>query len=249
MKNLLIYTGPKKKFSDEDLILAKIQIDNSLDLGWKKEDIILVTDFPFEYNGVKSLVVPDGLYYDFDVNANKSIVSVYLLKQNLINSEDLYWCHDFDAYENNKIDEQELGLEDFDLGLTHYTYKPEWQLGSFFLRKKSKDILELLNTTILNKPHLSRNNEKTLTKLIADNAIDSKRYKRMNVTYNMMKKYIQTIYKEALKPIKVTHFRPSDKEMWMNATALEIFMYGKNRLKTPLMSDRLIKIFNSHGIK
>ena len=44
MKNLLIYTGPNKKFDAETVKFAKIQIDNSLDLGWKRENILLVID-------------------------------------------------------------------------------------------------------------------------------------------------------------------------------------------------------------
>lgn len=249
MKNLLIYTGPEKKFSKEDSILAKIQIDNSLDLGWKKENLLLVTDFPFEYNGIKSVVIPDGLYYDFDKMANKSIVLVYLVSNGLLEPKTLYWCHDFDAYENFRIEESELGITNLDLGLTHYFYKPEWQFGSVFVRDKSKDILELLDKTIRQKPHSSRNNEKTLTKLIKNNAIDSKRYKRLNVTYNITKRYIDTVYEEALKPLKVLHFRPSDKDALMPYTALEMFMYGKNDLKMPLMNERLIKIFKYHRLK
>lgn len=250
MKNLLIYTGPNKKFSEEDSILAKIQIDNSLDLGWKREDIVLATDFPYEYNGVKSLVVPDGLYYEFDKNANKLPVVLYLIDKGLINPRQLIWCHDFDAYELNKITETELGLDNFDLGLVHYFYKPEWQFGSFFFKSGARDILKLLDTTIRAKPHLSRNNEKTLTKLIKDNAIDSRRYKRLNVTYSIMKRCLETVYNEAIKPVKVLHFRPSDpKDERMPDSALNMFMYGRNSLKIPLMSDRLIKIFHQHGVK
>ncbi len=250
MKNLLIYTGPQKRFSKEDATLAKIQIDNSLDLGWKRQDLILATDFTFEYNGVRSMILPDGLYYDFDKMANKSIVLAYLLSQGIIEPGQLYWCHDFDAYENSLINEAQLDLENYDLGLTHYTYKPQWQFGSLFLRSSSKDILKLLDLTIRAKPYSSRNNEKTLTQLINDNAIDSSRYKRMNVTYNIMKRYLQTIYPLAEKPLAVLHFRPSDpKDDRMPDGALNMFMYGKNSLKFPLMSDRLIKIFTQHGIK
>lgn len=250
MKNLLIYTGPNKKFGEEDSILARIQIDNSLSLGWKRKDLIIATDFPFEYNNVTSIIAPDLLYYDFDKNANKLPVVLYLIDQGLIEPGEIYWCHDFDAYELNKIDEKELGLENFDLGLVHYFYKPEWQFGSFFFKNSAKDILELLDNTIRTKPHLSRNNEKTLTKLIKNNAIDSKRYKKLNVTYSVMKRCLSTVYNEAEKPIKVLHFRPSDpKDERMSDTALNMFMYGKNSLKIPLMNDRLIKIFHQHGIK
>ncbi len=249
MKNLLIYAGPLKKFSPEDSVLAKIQIDNSLDLGWKKEDIILVTDFPYEYNGVSSFVIEDSIYYPFDLAAGKVPVIVYLFKKKLIKPGEIYWCHDFDAYENFALDETGLGLANFDMGLTHYTYKPQWQCGSIFFKDSSKDIFELLDKTTHARPHLSRNNEKTLTWLIKHSTIDEKRYKRLNVTYNIMKKYLAVIYPQATKPLKVLHFRPSDKDPSLPKSTLDIFMYGKNSLKIPLMSDRLIKIFNKHGIK
>lgn len=248
MKNLLIYTGPNKKFNEEDSILAKIQIDNSFDLGWKKDDILLVTDFPYEYNGVQSLVVPEGIYYDFDKKANKVPVIVHLFNQGIIKKGELYWCHDLDAFELNPIDENELELADFDLGLTHYTYKPEWQCGSFFFKESAKDIFELIDNATRAKPRSGRNNEKKLTTLIKNNAIDPKRYKRLNVTYNIMKKYLQIIYPKATKPLRVIHFSPWDKDQNLLETTLNMFMYGKNKLGLPLMSDRLIKIFNKYGI-
>lgn len=241
MKNLLIYTGPNKKLKPEDETLLKIQVDNSLDLGWRKEDIILAFDFPFEYKGIKSINLPDGLYYDFDLNANKIPVLCYLISQQLIANDQLYWCHDLDAFELNKIEEKEVDLNNYDLGLTHYTYKPEWQFGSLFLKTSALDIFELIHKETLRKPHYSRNNEKVLTRLIKDAEIEPQRYKRLNVTYNLMKKYLQTIYPQANLPLKVLHFRPSD--------ALDIFMKENKRLKITLMNERLSKIFNYHGIK
>jgi hypothetical protein len=246
MKNLLIFTGPDKKFNSEHDRLAKIQIDNSLDLGWKKEDILLFTDFEWEYRGVKSILLTEDVYYPFDLAAGKIPVIVYLLNKGLLEQDQLYWSHDFDAFENTKILESELGLEEYDLGLTHYTYKPEWQCGSIFFKNSAKDILELIDKTTREKPHLSRNNEKTLTWLIKHNQINPKRYQRMNVSYNIMSKFLQTIYPLADKPLKVLHFLPS-KVNDSGETALEMFMYGKNRLNIPLMSDRLIKLFKKHG--
>lgn len=224
----------------EDEILVKIQIDNSLDLGWKPEDIILAFDLPFEYKGIKSLNLPDCLYYNFDLNANKIPVLIYLIKNGLLEKDKLYWCHDLDAFENTKINETELELDNYDLGLTHYTYKPEWQFGSLFFHLSAFDIFELIHHQTLQKPHLSRNNEKVLTKLINEGKIDPKRYKRLNVSYNIMKKYLQTIYPLAEKPLKVLHFRPSD--------AKDIFMHENNSLKIKLVDERLTRIFNKNGI-
>ncbi len=249
MRNLLIYTGPNKQFSQEDATLAKIQIDNCLDLGWRREDLLVVTDFAYEYNGVTAVVVPDGLYYKFDKNANKLPVILYLINQGLIEPGEVYWGHDFDAYELNKIEEAELGLKDVDLGLVPYFYKPEWQFGSFFFKARAKDVLELIDRTSRTRPHSSRNNEKTLTRLIKTGAIAEDRYKPLNVTYSIMKRYLPTVYNEATKPIKVLHFRPSNRDILMPDTALNMFMYGKNSLGIPLMNDRLIRIFNYHGIE
>ncbi len=246
MKNLLIFTGPDKKFNSEHEKLAKIQIDNSLELGWRKEDILVFTDFNWEYKGIQSSIISEEVYYPFDLAAGKIPVIVYLLNKGLLDQDQLYWSHDFDAFENTKILESELGLDGYDLGLTHYTYKPEWQCGSIFFKYSARDILELLDQTTRKKPHLSRNNEKTLTWLIKHNQIDPKRYKRMNVTYNIMSKFLQTIYPLADKPLKVLHFLPS-KVNDSGETALESYMYGKNRLNIPLMSDRLIKLFKQHG--
>ncbi len=250
MKNLLIYTGPNKAFSREDAQLAKIQIDNSLSLGWRREDLLLVTDFPWEYNGVKTLVVPDGLYYDFDKNANKAKVLVYLFQQGMIDPRELYWCHDFDAYELNRIREAEVGLRNVDAGFVHYFYKPQWQFCSFFFKIDSRDIFKLLDETIRKRPWQGgRNNEKTLTWLIKHNRITQDRYKKLNVTYGIAKRYLERVYPEAQKPIKVLHFRPSDKDILMPDTALNMFMYGKNSLNVPLMNERLMKVFKYHRIR
>lgn len=39
MKKLLTYVSPKKGFYEETKVTVKIQIDNSLDLGWKREGV------------------------------------------------------------------------------------------------------------------------------------------------------------------------------------------------------------------
>lgn len=250
MKNILIYTGPNKKFDKEHSILVKIQIDNSFDLGWKKEDILLVTDFPIEYNGIKSQVVGDEIFYDFDKSSNKIPVIIHLINQGILEKGKLYWYHDFDVYQLEIINESQLGLTNFDLGLTPYGYKPQWNLGSIFFKTSAYDIFKLIHKNILEKRNSdNRCDEYALKRLMAQCAVKKDRYKDLNVTYNLTKRCIQTNYREAEKPLKVLHFHPWDKDAMMNDTALNIFMYGKNRLKTPLMNKRLINIFHYHGIK
>ena len=135
MKNLLIYTNSAKEFSDENKTLVKLQIDNSLDLGWKREDILLFTNFPYEYNGVKSKIVSDKLDVEWDRTSNKIFVIKDLLEKGLLQQGELYWYHDFDAYQNEVITEEELGLnKEGQIGLTGYGYKNQINGGSFFFR-------------------------------------------------------------------------------------------------------------------
>lgn len=249
MKNLLIYTGPKKKFSHEDETLARIQIDNSLDLGWKKDEILLVTNFPYSYNGVNSYQIGD-IYYDFDLAASKLPAMIHLIKNSTIDSQSLYWCHDFDAFELNRIDEPELGLNHHNLGLVPYFYKPEWSFSSVFFKRGAVSIFELIDSTTKKYPRISRNNEKTLAWLIKHDLIKKESFVELNTTYNIAKRCLKTVYEAADKPIRVIHFRPSDpKDAMMPDSALNMFMYGKNRLKIAIMNDRLTQVFTHHGIK
>ena len=53
MKNVLVYNivDDKKRYDNELLFnYFRAQVDNSLRLGWKKEDIIIGTNFDFEHN-------------------------------------------------------------------------------------------------------------------------------------------------------------------------------------------------------
>jgi hypothetical protein len=96
MKNLLIYLNPEKKFDLENKVYMEIQIENSLNLGWKREDIMIVTNFPCAYKGVEAIVVPDNLYSSISRCAIKVNVIVYLLENGLLN--DFTWFHDTEAW-------------------------------------------------------------------------------------------------------------------------------------------------------
>jgi hypothetical protein len=219
-------------------------------LGWKKDDILLVTDFPYEYKGIKSLEIDDGVFYKFDKTSNKIPVILHLFEHNTLEKDVLYWYHDFDVHPLEVIRKDELGLDDFDLGITPYGYKPEWNLGSIFFKTSAIDIFKLINEDIMKKRRSdNRCDEKALRRLIVNRKVGKNRYRDLNVTYNFAKKCIATNYRNADKPLKVVHFHLWDKDAMMSDTALNLFMYGKNRLKTPLMNKRLINIFETHGVR
>jgi hypothetical protein len=249
MKNLLIYTSPQQKFSEEVETLAKIQIENSLELGWEIEDMVLVTNFSYEYMGVKAHVISRKIFYNLDMVSDKMLVILLLLRNKFFDDRELYWYHDFDAYQLNKFTEEELGLDGKDMGLTSYGYKPEWNCGGFFFRTSAEDIFRLLVDKMLQRTKRGRADEQELRKLTSSGAIDNNRYKKMNVTYNFTQKCIMSNYKRADKPLRVLHFHPDHYDETLYDTTLNMFMYGSNRLHMPLMDERLIKIFNKYEIK
>jgi len=237
MKNLLIYTSKIHDFNEETKILIKIQIDNAIEFG-AAEDVILVTNFEYEYRGVRSLNIPD-IVYEPDPTSTKPPVIVYLLKNELLPLETI-WCHDFDAFQDDEVD-----VEVSNLALVSYGYKKQWNFGSFFFKPSDKILksFELLVERMNGRKN--RADEKTLIELTSSGEISD--FVEFGLEYN----YTQAVYEfrkfDHIKP-KVLHFHPNYKFYRAKETNLNIFMYGKSRLNRVLMSERLIKIFNKHGV-
>ena len=243
MKNILIYINPRKDFDELTKTLAKIQVDNMFYFGWKKEDIILVTNFPYEYNGVKAIIAPDSLYYPFDYTLAKITGIDFLFEQGLI-SDEIYFCHDFDHYQLCPItdDEIKLALGEADIGITDYGRVPRWHLSCIFFKKGSKDIFKLLIETVIK---LQDHNEEDTLFMLTENDTNGikKRISKLNITYNFWGGNIRSTYPMAEKPIKGAHFSPEYRDR------LDFFMYGKNKLDKVLIDERLIKLFNKYGVK
>jgi len=244
VKNLLIFIHPNKKFNEETAKLVKIQIDNSLDLGWKAEDILLVTNFDYEYNGIKSIVIDgESIYYPPMPRSTNTLAVPYLIDNGITKEDVLYWVHDFDAYQMNPITKTELELNEVDVGLTTYGWSRKWCLGSFFYRPSAKDIFEWIKNTV---HEYSIEDERALVHLTRSNFNNiNDRYKILNITYNFGMRKVEHNYTIAEKPIKVVHFHP----YYSKFPTLDSFMYGKNALDMPLMNERLIRIFKEHNIK
>jgi len=240
MKNLLVFISPNHSFDTEREILARVQIDNSLSLGWDKRDILLVTNFNYEYNGVKSILVGDEHWYKDRPRSIKTAIIPYLIESQIVDKNSIYWDHDFDAYQMNPMTDNEIELMGDEIGLTDYGWRDRWCLGSFFFRSNSKDIFERI------KPIIYKNieDESAMMELCADENIGD-RCRRLNITYNFGMRQVGANWKRAIKPIRVVHFHP----WYPLVKTLDIFMYGKSGLGHPIINDRLKGILNDNGIK
>jgi hypothetical protein len=224
MLNLLIYISPEKKFNEENSKYIRIQIENSLRY-WRKDDILLVTNFPYKYLGVESLVVPDELYSKLSRCVIKINVIVYLLEKNIIN--DITWFHDTEAWQIAPLN---LKLEK-ELGMTDYGWSAKWNGGSMFFKPNSLDIFKLWKNKI---EELEIDDERALMKLTESNFKNiNDHIQRMNITYNIGKRRVEENTYWADKPLKVLHFHP----------------YRENLLKKfePLLPDNLKKLMYEKG--
>jgi hypothetical protein len=249
MKLLFIYVSPNKKFDDETEKLCRLQIDNSILHCWKREDILLVTNFKYEYREVTSLLVPDDLFYSLEPPSSKTLVIEFLLRREMLKDGELYWYHDFDAYQNTCIDEFELEMGGFDLGLTPYGYKPEWNCGSLFFRTTTQGMFSIWAKRVRDRIRRGRADEQEIRKMIRDNQFDNVRWKSLNVSYNFTMRYTWRNYPNAIKPLRLLHFHPYYHDHLLPDTLLNIFMYGKNRSKVVYMSNGLINLFHQYGIR
>jgi len=254
MKNLMLWIHPKKRFWDRlerNLPeLVKIQIDNSLDLGWKRKDIVLVTNFEYEYNGVKALVIDDSHYCEHWGKSSKVSVLIYLLKAGIVKPKELWWFHDFDAFQVHSILEEEINeqLGMLPVGFTDYGWQKKWNTGSIFFKQGSVKVFEWIRNELY---RLQTDEERALVALTRRNYQYINNYLiRLNVTYNLPaclngQRRLHITVPMANKPIKVLHFHP-EYSYSRNKINFLVGMCGDNKLKIDLIGDRLLKIFKKH---
>ena len=173
MKNLMICLNSKKKFPGETESLVKTQIDNSLELGWKKENIILLTNFPYEYRGIKAMVVADNLFCNVNDKANTSNAIFRLLEQGVVKEGELWWYHDLDVLQRRPIDGSEIDLEGTVAGFT--------DSGSIFFRKGPHPYQKVFEWMRNRTCKLNTDEKAALISLAATN------YRNINTMYKKLK--------------------------------------------------------------
>jgi hypothetical protein len=228
MKNFMIANLTKKRYSKDNIkILLKAQIDNSLELGWKKEDIILLANFNFEYMEVKSIKKDLN---SFCFTGSKMFGIKYLFDNNL--TDEPVWCHDIDAWQNIPF-----SCPDFkEVGVACYSTS-KFNGGSLFWRKSSIDIIDKIIEDItsdkLNKE------EPTLNRILKSEEY-KKRVTILNNTFNVGCSGYVKRWKRSIQPIHVCHFHP------YNFIAWETHALDRNGLDTKGITDRLEKLLRKY---
>lgn len=239
MKLFYAYTSPQHQFSEEATKLMRIQIDNNLELGWSPQDILLYTNFEYEYRGVHAIQVPD-IYTAFDPTSNKVPVLLYLLERQLLPADDLYWYHDLDVYQLEPFMPPDVTL----FACARYGYKHDWQCGSLFFRvsdeltafmRRWNEEIEFIPTW--SEYAKTRTDEKALKSLVLRGILP---VEELNHRYNHVFKYADWTYDRAVKPILASHFHPEPDSMAR-------MVRGENKHKHPFVPERLARLLRQYG--
>jgi hypothetical protein len=239
MKNFLLYVSPQRQFDSETSALVKVQIDNSLTLGWAAEDVVLVTNFPYEYRSIRATVVGDGLEAH---GVNTKGWNVATLLDLPILPQDTLWLHDFDAFQLVPFDDP-LARHTAALALTDYGWRPQINGGSIFFRPDAVGFFRALRAgmELQQQAGLKHGEEIVMQSLIG--GAFSNCFVRLDCSYNFGMRHIDVQWRNSTKPIKVAHFHPAKR----GAHVWNAFCEGDNPIRTPLVPDRLRQLLEEHG--
>ena len=216
--------------------MIRCQIDNSLDIGWNPENIILITNFNYLYKGVKAIPITLNKHC---LTGSKIFAAQYILnKTNLIDSDQILWIHDLDVWQNTKMDIPDMK----DVGLCYYS-RPKFNGGSQFYRPSANDLLDTIANIITTEKQAKE--EPVLDKVLKDNPVNHERVTVLSTGYNIgCSGYVERVL-QAKGNYYCLHFHPT------NNMACQTHLLDRNALEisgeTPrIISPRLEQILRSY---
>jgi len=203
------------------------QLENSLQIGWKPEDILLVTNFEFSFKGIKPV--------RFDLNescltGSKIFALKALFDNGMINEET--WAHDLDCWQTVSFDFPEFK----DIGIATYS-SSKFNGGSVFVRPESHDIINKIAEEITknNEPR----EEPTINRILKSEEYEPRTTVVSN-SYNVGCSGLVVRYERAIKDCGITrcvHMHPE------NRIAFDSMFRDRNRLGKIVATRRLYDLF------
>tara|TARA_R110002020_G_scaffold426658_2_gene636045 strand:- start:885 stop:1733 length:849 start_codon:yes stop_codon:yes gene_type:complete len=225
-------------YMNKTIRFIKAQIDNSIELNWKVEDIILATNFEFEYRGVKSILLEKTCSYSQFFNKEYAILE--LLEKGIVKDTNL-WYHDLDAFQ---LEEFEFPKFDGDWGTCVY---PNYdghscQCGVFYIKPTAIDIFKDMVDRMERDEFGTTNDEIVVRNFIKLNPTYAHRVSVLDTSFNMGNTEYVDRYRLATKPLKVVHFSADDERQW------DMFANGNNDCGVPFINDRLKSIIEKYDL-
>jgi hypothetical protein len=231
MKNLLVANvlpKSKKNFSlQRTYTTLKAQIENICEVGWELNDILLLTNFPFSYMGVKAI---ETKLNDYCLTGSKLWGIKYVFENGLNNGETVF-SHDCDVWQNVWFDEPLIK----DIGISTYA-SSKLNGGVVFWKNTSIDILESIMQQITQK---DTKEEPTINKILGSH---KDRFTILNTSFNVgCSGYVPRILK-AIKPVKNVHMNPYNRISW------ETHRLDRDGIGISSVGTRLEKLFRKYFV-
>lgn len=202
MKNLMVANIREKgRYSPENIErLLKAQIENAIQVGWETEDIVVISNFDFEFMDVKAKKAKLNNHC-FTGSKMFAVKEYYEITP----YHGLVWAHDLDVWQNVWFDPPNIK----DIGITTYS---SFRLngGSVFWNGAAKDIIDLIVSEI-NK---GSNKEEPIINKILNMPEYKNRVTVVNNTYNVGCSGYYPRYLWAEKPVRVVHLNPMNRIAW-----------------------------------
>ena len=206
MKNVMIYNVVNDKVRHDTDKLFKTfqnQIDNALHYGWNPEDIILGTNFEFEYKGIKSHILTD--ICKFNIFNNKWYGMYELVKSGVLNDD--FWFHDQDNWQIDTLEFPDFAGE---IAACTYIKTPEWNTGSVFVKKTAMHILEYIVES-MKMNELDYFGDEHWIAYLRSNTPVASFMSTINTQYCVGYTYIDDRLNSAVRPVKVIGCMPLTK--------------------------------------
>ena len=238
MKNVYIYNVVEDNIRyDNELLLNyfRAQVDNSLRFGWKKEDIIIGTNFDFEHNGVKNIKLEN--ICTTNIFNNKWYGMLELMNNGYI--DDDFWFHDQDSWQVSKVEFPEFVGE---IGGCTYVYTPEWNTCSMFLKQTSVSIVEYIVEFMKINDNTNFYSDENYISLLRGGSPLQDYLTTLNNKFNVGLTHMEKRYQAAEKPVCSLGFQPHVQSSW------DVFIEGKNDLDLKLIDNEMIELFKTYNL-
>lgn len=238
MRNLLLFIVDDPRTDLEGVRRnLRLQVDNSLELGWGAEAIWLYTSFPFEHRGVCAREVHPPAR-----PATARATSFYktwciLRALGELPVGEYIWYHDVDAYQLVPIP---LAPTSRTMAFCLYTARDRMlvQGGSMFFTGAARPVFERVMDRLVH--HRVRKDEYALTEMVGRPEFLGW-YEVLDYSWNLGDTDFALRYQLAGKPIKAVHFHLDRREHAAK------FLQGENGLGVRPLPERFVRLLARHG--
>ncbi|HPC84821.1 MAG TPA: hypothetical protein P5234_16450 [Thermoanaerobaculaceae bacterium] len=238
MRNLMLYIVDDPKTDIERVCKnLRLQVDNSLELGWDAEAIWLYASFPFEHRGVSARQVrpPARPATARATSFYKTWCILQALRE--LPADECVWYHDVEAYQLVPIP---LPPTTRAMAFCLYTARDRMlvQGGSMFFSGAARAVFERVMDRLVHDR--VRKDEYALTEMVGRPEFLGW-FEVLDYSWNLGDTDFELRYQLAARPIKAVHFHLDRRDHAAK------FLDGKNGLGVRPLPERFVRLLARHG--